>query len=907
MRRLFHRICEAVWPGRSDAELSRELAAHARLLQDDFERRGLDREAARLAARRALGSTALIADRHRDTRSFAWIIDARHDAQYAIRTFRRTPGFTALAILTLTIGIGASTAIFTLINDVLLRPLPVRDARGLVVLGDTRGSGTAIGTQGGLFTLFSYDLYQRLRDERVFDGLCAVQSSKSRVSVRRRGANDTESAFARLVSANYFDVLGTRAVLGRVLEAADEAASAVPVAVISHRYWTERLHRDPSVIGSIVRLDRVPAAIVGVAAPGFYGETLEPDPPSFWMPLSMNRLIDPSRAIIDSPEVHWLYLLGRLNPTTAPAQAQLRVTAVLQDWLRAREGATVSSERQASIARASIELHPGESGVTQTRRTYSSALQLLLAISFTVLLIACANIANLLLARAAARERERSIRLAIGASRSRLVRQSLTESLTLALAGGALGVLAAGWGVRVLLALVFRGADNVPFSTSPDVRVLAFAFALSCGAAIVFGVLPATRGSASAGSRYSAGGIGWANALIVGQVAMSLVVLAAAGALVRSLANLAAQPFGFATEHVLVVDVDPAQAGYDASRLNTLYGDIHTRLNAIPGVKAAAFSYYSPFNECCWGFTIAAPGYTPRPGEARGAMLNRVSPGYFETLGTRLLRGRTFDGHDTPASAPVAVVNAAFARHFFSDANPIGRRFSIGDGGLPGALEIVGVVEDAKYDTPRDSVRPMAFMPLLQPDPDEGDIDGDEHQFIRTIEVRAAGNPAIVAGAVRQALAAIDPNLPVLRVDTLSNHVARALRRETSVANLAAFFGLVALVLTSIGLYGLTAWSVQRRTREIGIRIALGARRSSVVGMVVREVLKLGAIGTLVGVPAAFVALRLLGSALYDVSPADPRYSAFAALVLAACITAAGYAPALRASRIDPMETLRRD
>lgn len=906
MRRLFLRVCQAVWPGRSDAEVSREIAAHARLLQDDFERRGLPSDEARLAARRALGSTALIADRHRDARSFAWVEDSGHDARYAIRALRRTPGFTALAVLTLALGIGTTTAIFTLINDVLLRPLPVGGGRDLVVLGDARGSGTAIGMQGGSFTLFSYDLYHRLRDEHVFAGLCAVQSSKSQVSVRRPGMNDTEPAFARLVSANYFDVLGTKAALGRVLEASDEAASAPPVAVVSYRYWTDRLHRDPSVVGSTVRLDRVAVAIVGVTAPEFYGETLEADPPSFWMPLTMNRLIDPSRAIIDSPEVHWLYLLGRLGPETKPSQAQARVTAVLQDWLRAHAGASVSSERLASIARASIELHPGESGITHARRTYSSALQLLLAMSATVLLIACANIANLLLARAAARERERSIRLAIGASRGRLIRQSLTESLTLALAGGALGVLTAGWGVQLLLALVFRGASDVPFSTSPDVRVLAFAFTLSCGAAIVFGALPAVRGSASTGSRY-AGGVGWAKALIVGQVAMSLVVLAAAGALARSLSNLATQSFGFETEHVLVVDVDPARAGYEADRLGPLYRDLYARLSVIPGVKRAALSYYSPFSDCCWGFTIAPLGYTPRPGEARSAMLNRVSPGYFETIGTRLLRGRTFEVRDTPASAPVAVVNAAFAQRFFSDGDPIGKRFSIGDGGIPGALEIVGVVENAKYDTPRDSVVPMAFMPLLQPDPDEGNIAGDEHQFIRAIAVRAAGNPAAVAGAVRQALAAVDPNLPLLRVDTLSDQVARSLTRENSVANLAAFFGVAALVLTSIGLYGLTAWSVQRRTREIGIRIALGARRHAVVGMVVREVMTLAAVGALAGIPAAFVALRLLGSALYDVSPADPQYSAIAALVLFICIAAAGYAPALRASRIDPMETLRRD
>ncbi len=903
LRRFLLRLRNAIRPGRAEPDLARELASHLGLLEDEYRRRGMSADDARAAARHALGSAMHAKDLHRDARSFTWIDDARRDGRYAIRTLRRTPGFTALAVLTLALGIGATTAIFTLIDGVLLQSLPVRDARGLVLLGDARGSGTAIGLQGGSFTLFSYDLYRRLRDERIFDGLCAVQSSKSRISVRRPGTNGSEPVFARLVSANYFDVLGTRVVIGRVLGPADDAASAPPVAVVSFRYWSERLNRDPSVIGSAVLLDRVPVAIVGVAAPEFYGETLEPDPPSFWMPLAIERQLDPARSIIDSPDQHWLYMLGRLGPTITAPQAQARLTAALQDWLRAQGGANLSVDRQARIANTRIELTPGGSGITHTRRTYASALQLLLAISSIVLLIACANIANLLLARGAARERERSIRLALGASRGRLVRQSLTESLTLALVGGALGVLGASWGVRVLLALVFGGTEYVPFSTSPDLRVLAFALALSCGAAIVFGVLPAIRGSADVVSRR----FGWANALIVGQVALSLVVLAAAGALARSLANLATQQFGFDTEHVLVVDVDPARAGYDVNRLGPLYREVYARLNALPGVTRAAFSYYSPFNECCWAFTIAAQGYTPPPEKRRSAMLNRVSPGYFETLGTRLLRGRTLDERDTPASARVAVVNAEFVQHFFSDANPIGRRFSIGDGGVPGALEIVGVVENAKYDRPRDRAEPMAFLPLLQPDPDEPDTRGDEHQFIRTIEVRAPGNPAIVAGAVRQALASIDPNLPVLRVDTLSDQVGRALTRENAVANLAAFFGAAALVLTCVGLYGLTAWSVQRRTREIGIRIALGARRGAVIGMVIREVLEQAAIGALVGVPAAFVAMQLIKSALYGVSPADPTHSALATIILLGCIMAAGYAPARRASRIEPIEALRHD
>jgi macrolide transport system ATP-binding/permease protein len=859
VRRFFLRLRAAVRPGRNEADLAREIAAHRALLEDDFVRRGMRADQARLAARRAFGSSALTADLHRDARSFAWIDDARRDVRYAIRTLRRTPGFTVVAVVTLALGIGASTAIFTLIDGVLLQSLPVRDAGGLVLLGDARGAGSAVGLQGGSFTLFSYDLYRHLRGVDAFESLCAMQSNKSRVSVRRSGLTVAEPAWAKLVSGNYFDVLGTRPAIGRLLEPADEAASAPPVAVISFRYWTERLHEDPSAIGSVVRLDRVPVVIVGVAAAEFYGETLEADPPGFWIPLKVDRQLNPAGTLVDVPDQHWLYLMGRPGPNVTRAQARDRLSAALRDWLSTREGASVSSERQAAVAKVHIELTPEESGITRTQRAYSSVLQLLLAISSTVLLIACANIASLLLARGAARQKERSVRLALGASRGRLVRQSLTESLTLALAGGALGIVIAKAGAQVLVALAFSGTEYPPVATSPDVRVLAFAFMVSCAAAVVFGVLPAIRGSVDVVPgmnvisptlrRSVSRRFGWANALIIGQVALSLVVLAAAAALARSLANLARQPFGFTTERLLVVGVDPARAGYDFNRLGPLYREIDVRLNAIPGVKRAAFSYYSPFNECCWAFSIAVQGDTPRQDDT-SAMLNRVSSGYFETLGTKLQRGRTFDERDTPASARVAIVNAAFVRHYFQEADPIGRRFGIGGDVARSDLEIVGVVENAKYDSPRDRPEPMAFLPLLQVYPRQAASDVDHSQFIRTIEVRTTASPTAVARAVRQALAAIDPNLAVLRVDTLTDHVDRALARENVVAVLAGFFGLLALVVTCVGLYGLTAYSVQRRGREIGIRVALGARRATVLGMVIREALLQGAIGLLIGLPS---------------------------------------------------------
>src|SRR5437867_3233336 len=354
MKRVLLRLYNAIRPGQAEGDLTREIASHLVLLEDDFRRRGLSVEEARLAARRALGGEMHTKDLHRDARSFIWLDDFVRDARYAIRTLWRTPGFTALAVLTLALGVGATTAIFSLVDDVLLRALPVRNPHELVVLGDARGSGTSVGLQGGSFTLFSHDLYRALRDESIFDALCAVQSSKSRVSVRRRGETGTEPVFTRLVSANYFDVLGTRAAAGRLLEAADDTASAPPVAVVSFRYWRERLNGDPAVIGSTLMLDRVSVAIVGVAAPEFYGETLEPDPPSFWMPLAVERQIDPSRSVIDAPRGHWLYLIGRLGRSTTMSQAQARAGAALQNWLRVRQGGNVSAEREARIARARV-------------------------------------------------------------------------------------------------------------------------------------------------------------------------------------------------------------------------------------------------------------------------------------------------------------------------------------------------------------------------------------------------------------------------------------------------------------------------------------------------------------------------------------------------------------------------
>ena len=569
--------------------------------------------------------------------------------------------------------------------------------------------------------------------------------------------------------------------------------------------------------------------------------------------------------------------MGRLKPGLSAAQGEARLTG-LQNWLITREGSAISDERRRRIAISHVELTPGGSGIPRMRRSYSQTLRLLLGISTAVLLIVRANIANLLLARGAGRRAETLIRLALGASRGRLVRQSLTESLTLVLIGGALGLLVAWAGTKLLVALVFRGTNYVPIEAAPDFIVLAFAFVLSCAAAVVFGLLPAMRTTSEAApsiggtSRGILGSVsrrkfGLSNLLIVGEVAL------ARGGRRRLVGAQPGEPHGPAVRFrsrersrrqrrswACAIRVQPPGAVVSADG---------RALELALRRESAALSYYSPFNGCCWAYTVSVQGYRPQPQESTTARLNRVSSRYFETLGTRVLLGRAFNEHDTPRSSRVAVVNETFADRYLHGENPIGRRFGIDrDDGTSADLEIVGVVENAKYDSPREDPTPMAFLPLLQVKPgDAASAARDGSNFINAIEVRATGDPTAVVGQIRQALAEIDPGLPVLRVDTLSDHIGRELNQENVIAVLTMCFGLLALVLACVGLYGLMAYVVQRRTGEIGVRMALGASRGMVIGMVLREALVQGAVGILIGIPAAFAATRLVASQLYGRQP----------------------------------------
>jgi macrolide transport system ATP-binding/permease protein len=902
------------WPFLSrkdrDADLDRELRSHLDLEAADFEENGLSSDEAQYAAKRAFGNTTLVREDVRRAWGGIWLEDFLKDVRHTLRSLRTSPGFTATAVLSLAVGIGANTAIFTIMNAVLLKSLPVRDPQGLLVLGPARGSGSGSGIPGdGLFSLYSYDLYKHLQSTHVMRELCAVQSTgETGVSIRRANAALPEPGQARLVSGNYFDVLGVKTALGRTLRHDDDSRSAAPVAVVSYRYWRHALGANPSAIGSALYVANASFSIVGVAPPDFYGETLRPDPPDVWLPLSADRQLNGERALVDQPGEHWLYLIGRLSPGISQAQAQAQLTATLRNWLLTRAGSDLSSEDRAEIMRTRVELTVGGSGIAHMQRDYALSLRLLLGISLVVLLITCGNIANLLLARGTARIHETTLRLALGASRSRLVRQSLTESLMLALAGGALGLAFASLGTRVLIALFFRGSTYLPIETGPDWRILAFTVALSCAAAFIFGLLPAGRTTARLApklrGRRSSHAFGTGAMLIVAEVALALVVLSGAAMFARSLAKLGGQQFGFNPRRVMIVNVDALHAGYDYTHLASLYRVLDARLHSLPGVKAASLSYYSPFNRCCWSFSTSIQGETPKKDDRMHAMLNRVSRDYFQTLGTKLLLGRAFNEQDSPDATPVAIVTNEFVRRYLPARNPIGAHFGIGGERHAGDFTIVGVVQDAKYDSPRDDSEPMAFFPLLQRIPGTPPA-SDESNFIRTIEVQYAGSPSSVAGEVRRALADVAPGLGILQINTLSDDVNLMLNRENSVATLAMIFGGIALVLSCLGLYGLLTYTVQRRTNEFGIRTALGSPRASLLGMIIREAMAQGLIGLAIGIPAAIATTRLVANQLYGVAPNDPVYFLGAALILFLCMVTAACTPALRAARIDPLTALR--
>jgi predicted permease len=806
-------------------------------------------------------------------------------------------------VLTLALGIGATTAIFTLINAVMLKALPVANPTQLYRLGDKNDCCVTTGTQDdGSFVLYSYSLYENLRDHTPeFSELAAFEPWTSDLSVRR-GASAAESYKGEFVSGNYFGTLGIRAFAGRLLATSDDPASAPRVAVMNYQTWERRFGLDPSVIGSTLDIDGVPCAITGVTPPGFYGDTLRSDPPDFWLPLAD----DPETWRLPNAAVEWLYLVGRLKSGFAPEPVQTRLTVELQEWLSSHRE-VIPQRDWKDIPRQHIRLMPAGRGVEQLQTEYATGLRLLVTLSALLLLIACANIANLLLARGSVNRSQTAVRLALGAPRSRLIRQMLTESVLLALVGGAAGLYVAYAGTRVILLLAFRGANYIPIDARPSLPVLGFSILLSLITGIVFGILPAWTASQSdpldalrgvgrsAGDRSSI----LQKPLVIAQVAFSSALLIAAALVTQSLRNLEYQHFGFVTGGRLIVNIAPGLAGYTPDRLDGLYARLQEALRQIPGVLSASLSWYSPLGGDNASERVYIQGKQPDY-IGRAPSWDRVGPHYFETIGTRLLRGRVIDERDTPGALNVAVINETFARRFFPNENPIGQHLGMWDASHSGDYEIIGIVEDAKYRDTRGPAYATFFLPLLQAAP------GDPFRgWVGAIELHAAGRPENMEPAVRKALADVDPNLTILKMMSFGEQVARNFNQERLIARLTELFGALALTLACVGLYGVTAYAVARRTNEIGIRKALGADRRDVLGLVLRAALAQLGLGLAIGIPAALAGGHLLAHQLYGVKSYDPTILGTAALVLAACAIFAASVPARRAMRVDPMVALR--
>jgi predicted permease len=913
---------------RWDAERSRELEAHLEIQTDENMARGLPPEEARYAARRKLGNPTLIREEIYQMNGIGFLETLWQDVRYAIRRLRQSPGFAFVCILTLALGIGANTAIFTLVDAVMLKSLPVANPGQLYRLGDNNNCCVMSGTQnGGSFVLYSYPLYESLRDNTPeVSQLAAFQSFLSDLSVRRRGVSSAAEPYkGEFVSGNYFTMFGVGAIAGRVLSAIDDQPGAPPAAVMNYHTWQTRFGGDPSVIGATFTINTVSYTMVGVAPPGFYGDTLRSDPPDFWLPLNTEPLLNrlSSRLRPRDAEwtgLEWLYLIGRLEPGARVAQVQSHLTAELQQWLWAR-GLALASPQQRNdpslrdagrqeIARQHIHLTPAGGGVEQMQTDYAAGLRLLETLSGLVLLIACANIATLLLARGASSRVQTAVRLALGAPRGRLIRQVLTESVLLAVAGGAAGLYVAYAGTHAILLLAFRGAHYLPISARPSLPVLAFAFLLSLVTGIAFGVAPAWIGSSSdpadalrGAGRSTRDRVSLAQKpLVILQVALSIVLLIGAGLLTRSLRNQEDQHFGFVTQGRLIINVDPALAGYTPDKLYGLYEQLEQALAQIPGALSASLSGYSPLSGNNWNQWAYIKGQQQ---EYQGVAPSwgRIGPHYFETVGTRLLQGRAIEERDTPAAQHVAVINEAFARRFFPKQNPIGQHLGMGDASHSGDYEIVGIVEDAKYQDTRGPAYATFFLPLLQTPP--GDSIRDGSVYIGAIELRVMGKPENLEPTVRKTLAGIDPNLTVLSVMSFGEQVARNFNQERLIARLTELFGALALILACVGLYGVTAYNAARRTNEIGIRMALGARGSNVLGLVLRGALVEVGLGLAIGVPVALAGGRLLASELYGLKADDPAIFALAAAILAVFALAAGFVPARRATKVDPIIALR--
>jgi predicted permease len=888
-----------------DSDLEEEMRLHVDLRAQQQMQAGLLPEDARHAATRRFGNPTVVKERSHNSWGWQWVEYFLQDIGYGLRAMMRTKGITIVALLSLALGIGANTAIFSLLDAILLRSLPVQDPQRLVLFGKGRAAGSNDGLPSRSTDLYSYSFYREISQKNeVFSGVKAIDSIEFAAQGTVAGGS-REMMHCDLVSGTYFSVLGVQPVLGRLLaESDDQAPGSGPVAVISDSWWKRRFGSDPSVIGKAVQFGTKEYTIVGVAAPGFFGTSVGQSP-DFWIPLSMEKEVSPGWNGLDDKFFQSLYLIARLKPGVTVEQATASVNTLFKQILRSEYvGPQPSQKELTSIEHARIELTSAARGLSHLRRQFSLPLEILMTIAGLVLLIACANIANLLLARGTVRSREIAVRMAIGASRSRMVLQLLTESFLLALIGAGLGI-ALAWRVgEMLLRMVTDPMQPVTVAVAPNLRVLSFTLLLTCFTTLLFGMAPALRatrlnltsslkegrGTTSAPSRISL-----ARTLIVSQIAISLILLVAAGLFGRSLVKLTSVDTGFDKQNVLVFQLDEYAAGFEQdARLGVLLQQIEERVQAVPGVNAASFSFFT-FNQGEWSDDVILQGIPRTPENSHEVLNNVVGTGFFSTMGLPVLAGRTFSPHDIAGAPKVAVINETMAQKFFPGTSAVGHRYGFGDDPAhSGDIEIIGVVKNAKYVELQEEPQPAAYFAYAQ-----------HVQYLSNFEVRYSGDSQQVISAVRHAIAEVNPNVPILGISTLAAQVDESTSNQRLIAQLSAFFGLLAVLLVCIGIYGLMSYAVARRTNEIGVRMALGAGRSNVLWLVIREILLLTSIGMAIGVPLALAGSRLVSKLLYGLSPWDPVSLLAAICLLIGIGLLAGYLPARRASLVDPTVALR--
>jgi putative ABC transport system permease protein len=882
---------------RMEELLEKELRFHLEQHAGDLIGQGYDAEEARRRARLALGGPEQVKEECRDARGTQWIDNLLQDLRYAVRTLRGNRGFTAVAIASLALGIGANTAIFSLIDSVMLKTLPVSHPEQLLQVTRLKDRDS-----------FSNPIWEQVRDRQdAFSGIFAHTGRRFNLASGGE-ARYVQGSFA---SGQFFETLGVGAVLGRTFTSADDKRGCAGVGVLSYDFWQRAYGGRADVLGKPIFLDGHPFPIVGVTQPGFFGIEVG-IATDVTTPLCAEAIIRAENSWLNERSARWLWIIGRPKPGILPSQATARLKTLAPEIFKATLPPTMRADRQADYLTDSFETKSVASGRSNLRSQYRQALLILMVVVGVVLLIACANVANLLLARGAARQREIAIRMALGSGRARLIRQLLTESILLSLCGAALGVLFAQWGARLLIALLSNTRNHVVLDLAIDTRMLAFTAAVAILTGLLFGIAPAVRGTrvqpqaamkangrgVIEGSRFGLGKV-----LVMLQVALSLVLIVGAGLMLTTFRKLASLDAGFDRGHVLLVAVDLRNANYPPQRRAAGYQRMLDRLRTVPGVRSASRSEMTPIGGGVWDSELLIDGYTAKSHQDVIVNFNQVSAGYFDTLGTPFVAGRDFNQHDTPQSPQAAIVNETFVKRYFGASNPLGRTFRLNNGpGVFPPVEIVGVVKDAKYESLREDIPPTAYRAESQDRPGMAAPSPFTNFELRSV----AGAPADLIPSVKASMEEVNRDIP-LQFTTLATQVDESLTRERLLATLSGFFGALALLLATIGLYGVMAYNVARRRNEIGIRMALGAEQARVLRMVLGEVALLIAIGLVIGLCAALATTRFVASFLYGIKSNDPWTLSLAAGVLALVAALAGFLPARRASRLDPMTALREE